>query len=198
MNNQEYEIVNYNENICENDIKTVNEIYYEAFPDEERDASLNELIDSCKSDKRFYLDIMYADPLETGKKQVVAFAYDFIDTEFDYSLFMAIKKEFRSKGYGKYFINDIKQNLETNKNIFFIAEIADDTAKNREQRIKRQKFYQNLGFYITDTCIKLLGVKYDFYSLKKVTPEEANRYANIIVEKVESCGGKFSAFVEQK
>ena len=184
MNNQEYEIVNYNENICENDIKIVNEIYNEAFPDEERDASLNELIDSCKSDKRFYLDIMYADPLETGKKQVVAFSYYFIDTDFIYGIYLAIKKDFRSKGYGNKFIDYLKDNYTKNKHFFLCAEKVEDIAENKEQRIKREAFFHKLGFSQVETDIELNGVNYDFYSLKKVTPEEVDHYLDKIQEAI--------------
>ena len=54
----DYEIIKYNDGIGKNDIQAVNEIYEEAFPDDEKLGTLEELINKINSDKRFCLYIM--------------------------------------------------------------------------------------------------------------------------------------------
>ena len=56
MNNSEIEVVLFNGNINKTDYECLNEIYQEAFPDEEKMGSIDDLIERTKSDKRFELE----------------------------------------------------------------------------------------------------------------------------------------------
>ena len=125
---------------------------------------------------------MYADPLKNGKKQIVAFSYYLEEEEFIYCIFIGVKKEFRSNGFGNIFINHFKQKITKDMNFLFLAEILDDTATNKEQRIKRRSFYHKLGFFEAEKDIEFNGVHYDFYSLNKVTDEQLDRYYKILAE----------------
>ncbi len=182
MNNSEIEIVLFNGNINKTDYECLKEIYQEAFPDEEKMGSIDDLIERTKSDKRFELYLIYSDPIENGIKQLVAFGYNLNEKDYLYGIFIAIKKEFRAKGYGKTFINYQKENQAKNKHFFLCAEKVEDTAKNNEQRIKREAFFHKLGFNQVETDIELNGVNFDFYSLNKVTPEEVDHYLDKIQE----------------
>ena len=184
MNNSEIEVVIFDGNLNKTDYEILKEIYIEAFPDEERLGSIDDLINQTKVDKRFELDLIYSDPLGKGTNQLVAFAYDLIEKDYFYGIFIAIKKEFRAKGYGKNFMNYIKENQAKNKHFFFCAEKVEDTAKNKEQRIKREAFFHKLGFSQVETDIELNGVNFDFYSLNKVTPEEVDHYLDRIQEAI--------------
>ena len=184
MNNSEIEVVIYKGNLNNTDYDVLKEIYQEAFPDEEKLGSIDDLLNQAKSDKRFELDLIYSDPIGNGIKQLVAFAYDLIEKDYFYGVFIAIKKEFRAKGYGKTFINYVKENQAKNKHFFFCAEKVEDTAKNKEQRIKREAFFHRLGFTQVETDIELNGVNFDFYSLNKVTPEEVDHYLDKIQEAI--------------
>lgn len=176
----DYEIIKYNDGIGKNDIQAVNEIYEEAFPDDEKLGTLEELINKINSDKRFCLYIMYADPLENGQRQVVAFSYHLKEKEFIYCVFIAIKKEFRSKGYGSKFINFLKQKLTEDMNYLFLVEMVEDSAINKEQRIKRQTFYRKLGFFEDEKDIEFNDVHYDLFALKKITEEQIEQYLEIV------------------
>lgn len=177
MNNQEIEVVKYNKNITKTDYDSLKSLYEEAFPEDERIVgSMDDFINKVKSDKKFQLDLIYADPLEIGKNQLVAFSYSLNEEDYYYSIFIAIKKEFRGKGYGKKLIIYFKNNDAKNRHYFFLAEKLDDTAENKEQRIKRQLFYLKLGFKIVETDVEFNGVLFDFYSLKEITQEEIAHY----------------------
>jgi hypothetical protein len=182
MSNSEIEVVIFDGNINKTDYECLKGIYQEAFPDEEKLGSIDDLMNQAKSDNRFELDLIYSDPIGNGIKQLVAFAYNLVEKDFVYGIFIAIKKELRAKGYGKTFINYTKENLIKNKHFFFCAEKVEDTAKNKEQRIKREAFFHKLGFTQVETDIELNGVNFDFYSLNKVTPEEVDHYLDKIQE----------------
>ena len=182
MNNPD--IVKYNGNISKCDYEAIKEIYEESFPEKERTGSIDDLINSAKEDKRFELELFYADPDEKGTKQLVAFSYSLNEKDFFYGIFIAIKKEFRSKGYGKIFLNHHKEVRAINKHFFLCAEKVEDTAENKEQRIKRSAFFHKLGFKVVETDIDLNGVMFDLYSLKEVTPEEVDHYLDKIQEAI--------------
>ena len=180
MNNQEIEFVKLGENISESDIHTIEEIYNEAFPEKEKLGTLEELINKTKSDNRFCLNIMYANPLENGQKQVVGFSYYLKEKEFIYLFFIAIKKEFRSNGYGNKFINFLKQNLTEDMNYIFLVEMVGDGAANKDQRIRRRSFYRRLGFFEAEEDIEFNGVHFDLFALKKISEEQIEHYLEIV------------------
>ena len=180
MNNQEIEFVKLSENVSKSDISTIEEIYNDAFPEKEKLGTLEELINKTKSDNRIYLYIMYANPLENGQKQVVGFSYHLIEKEFIYCVFIAIKKEFRSKGYGNKFLNFFKQKLTECMNYIFLVEMVEDNAANKEQRIRRRSFYSKLGFFEAEKDIEFNGVHFDLFALKKISEEQIEDYLEIV------------------
>ena len=102
------------------------------------------------------------------------------EKEFIYCVFIAIKKEFRSKGYGSKFINFLKQKLTEDMNYLFLVEMVEDSAFNKEQRIKRQTFYRRLGFFEDEKDIEFNDVHYVLFALKKITEEQIEQYLEIV------------------
>ena len=177
MNNQEINVVKFDENISKSDYESIKALYNEAFPEKERIiGTFDDFINQVNTDKRFELNLIYAVPLDDGTNQLVAFSYNLVEEDYFYGIFVAIKKEYRTKGYGKKIINYFKGNQAKNKHFFLCAEKVEDTAENKQQRINRQAFFHKLGFSVVESDIVINGVSFDFYSLNKVTHDEVDRY----------------------
>ena len=178
----DYEIVEYNEKISKEDIQAINEIYLEAFPEQERFYTIDYILQRSFIDKKLKIYIMYDDPLKTGKKQVIAFTFLIEEDDYFYGLYFAIKKEFRSRFYGSYLLEYIIEDVLKGKHFFFMAEMPDEKAENQEQRIKRKNFYHRMGVNVAKSGVEFNGVTYDFYSLKELTDEECNQYLTKFAE----------------
>ena len=183
----DYEIVEFNENTSNDDIKILNEIYIDAFSEKERIYTLDYILQKCLEDERLKTYIMYDDPLKTGKKQVVAFCNFIMTDDYIYGTYFGIKKEFKSRYYGTYLIEYIMEDVRKDRHLFFNASMLEDTPENQEERMKRKKFYHRMGINIARSGIIYNGITYDFYSLKELTPEELDMY-------IELFSGDFSTF----
>ena len=125
----------------ENEIKKIKNLYYSAFPK-------NELIN---------FDIFFSKNDFKGKKifaffdQTIFVGFAIIITKLKISniLYLAIESELRGKGYGTQVLKNIS-NFYQNNRIVVDVEDPDKTEINKEQRLKRIKFYLNAGFKLTN------------------------------------------------
>ncbi len=97
---------------------------------------------------------------------------------------LSVMKEFRSKGIGKVFLEDIK-NFFNDKNMLIVEVEAETRANNNEELDvikRRKKYYTRAGF---EECKKieyiLLGVEYDILIY---VPENNKIYENIEIKKI--------------
>lgn len=181
----EYEILNYNTDkarITEADLAEVSKIYQDAFPENEKDWTMQEFIAKSEKDNRLQLLIMYADPLEKGENEVVAFDLIIVDKEYVYTIFLGSKKEYGIKGYGRKLGNYTRDILSKDKYFFFIAEKIEDTAENKEERRKRKLFFHRNKLFETGYEFEENGVIFEFYSKGEIPLEDSIRYCKTIQE----------------
>ena len=125
----------------ENEIKKIKNLYYSAFPK-------NELIN---------FDIFFSNNTFKGKKifafydKTIFVGFAIITSKLKISniLYLAIESELRGKGYGTQVLKNIS-NFYKNNRIVVDVEDPDKTEINKEQRLKRIKFYLNAGFKLTN------------------------------------------------
>ena len=72
-------------------------------------------------------------------------------------MFFAVDKCLRSKGYGSFILQQIK-NKYPNKKIIVSIEPCDDIAPDIELRKRRKTFYMKNGYKETGYMMKLIGV----------------------------------------
>ena len=71
-----------------------------------------------------------------------------------FGLYLAVAREFQSKGYGTYIINDSRATFN-GKNMVIHVEDPNQEVPNQEQRRRRIKLYERLGF--KDTGYRING-----------------------------------------
>lgn len=144
--------------------KAIKEIYYEAFPKQERKPFFT-LRDSVRSGKA---QLFTAVENDTLLGFVVVIPYQNM-VMVDY---LAVSQKVRSKGTGSYLMNQICQQFP-GKKIVLLIERLDETAKNREQRIARRRFYQKNGFFSSDIFTSGAGGNMEIMNYGGiVSPEE--------------------------
>ena len=181
----DYEIIKYDAkkiNVSKEDINEITAIYEESFPNDEKDFTIDQILKKIEKDDRLQLFILYADPLETGKKRVVSFILNIIDEKFVYTVFLAAKKQFGIKGYGKKLVKYSMDELGKNKFKFFLAEKVEDTAENKEQRRRRQVYFHRFGLYETGFDTTINGVTFSTYAKGEATKEDIYKYSKIVSE----------------
>ena len=125
----------------ENEIKKIKNLYYSAFPK-------NELLN---------FDIFFSNNTFKGikifafydKTIFVGFAIITSKLKISNILYLAIESELRGKGYGTQVLKNIS-NFYQNNRIVVDVEDPDKTEINKEERLKRIKFYLNSGFKLTN------------------------------------------------
>ena len=97
---------------------------------------------------------------------------------------LAVIKEFRSKGIGKVFLEEIKEFFK-DKDMLIVEVEAEDRAKNEEELniIKRRKNYYSRSEFcqVENMEYILYGVIYDILIY---TPNKENRYTNAEIKKI--------------
>lgn len=144
----------------QNYIDQIEDLYIEAFPKAER-KPLEDIINLSKEGIGRIITILYDNK----------FAGLFINLEardggsvlIDY---FAIKKEFRGKSLGSKSIK-LLDDLFEKKTLIIEIEPCEKNAQNLRQRIKRKKFYKNLGFRETGVIIAWFGVELELMSLNE-------------------------------
>lgn len=136
---------------CWNDIK---ELAVEAFPPEEYLAP-DKLIEMSKEENfDFYL-------IEDDNK-FIGFVVIQTYKNLSYLFFLAIAKEYRSKGYGGKTLKLIRETYP-NKIQVVDFEMVDVNSINYNQRVKRREFYLKNGYQKTGFFLSYLGVDYEVF-----------------------------------
>jgi len=123
--------------ISHKDFKEAIKIYEDSFPANERQP-----VDIIKKRIKKNLYQMFIGCLD-GEVVFMALLYELKNTDFVLLDYMATKENFRGKGIGQKFVENMKKEL---KLAHLILEIENPKyGNNREQRQKRVKFYRQLG-----------------------------------------------------
>ena len=115
----------------------INNLAKEAFPPEEYLAPI-ELVRMSKANNFDFL-------LLTDDEQFVGFMVVQTHNNLAYLFFLAIDSSRRSKGYGSYAIEALKEAYPEKKQVVDF-EMLDEKADNYEQRKKRRNFYLRNGY----------------------------------------------------
>lgn len=83
--------------------------------------------------------------------------------EMAYLFFLAIGQACRSRGYGKAALDRISERYR-DRQLTVDFELADETAENNAQRLRRRDFYLENGFGRTGWGLSYLGVSYELFS----------------------------------
>lgn len=141
----------------------IKEIYLEAFPENERPREFDDLI--AISEKSGFVT-MY-ELLEDNR--LLAFYLVAELEKFDYGLMLAVEKSFRMQGIGTELLSAIIEKMH-GKPLIFVIEKPTERAENYEQRVRRQKFYERNGMYISDISIPYMDDEYLLVSSQKEIP----------------------------
>ena len=136
----------------------INRLAKEAFPPEEYLAP-TELVKMSKADNFDFL-------LLTDEKRFVGFMVVQTYKNMAYLFFLAIDSASRSKGYGSYAIEALKQSYPDKKQVVDF-EMLDEKADNYEQRKKRRAFYLRNGYKETGLFLSYLGVDYEVFCMEE-------------------------------
>lgn len=136
----------------------INRLAKEAFPPEEYLAP-TELVKMSKADNFDFL-------LLTDENRFVGFMVVQTYKNIAYLFFLAIDSASRSKGYGSYAIESLKQSYPDKKQVVDF-EMLDEKADNYEQRKKRRAFYLRNGYKETGLFLSYLGVDYEVFCMEE-------------------------------
>lgn len=136
----------------------INRLAKEAFPPEEYLAPI-ELVKMSMADNFDFL-------LLTNEERFVGFMVIQTYKNMAYLFFLAIDFACRSKGYGSYAIEALKQ-LYPDKKQVVDFEMLDEKADNYEQRKKRRAFYLRNGYKETGLYLSYLGVDYEVFCMEE-------------------------------
>lgn len=134
----------------------INNLAKEAFPPEEYLAP-TDLVKMSRADNFDFL-------LLTDDEQFVGFMVVQTYKDLAYLFFLAIDLSCRSKGYGSYAIEALKEAYPEKKQVVDF-EMLDEQADNYEQRRKRRNFYLRNGYKETGLFLSYLGVDYEVFCM---------------------------------
>lgn len=107
--------------------------------------------------------------------------------------YFAILPQYQNKGYGTKAIKLLKEQCKNYKGVYVEVErVRNDNTEEDKIRIKRAKFYENIGFYKLSFDLLLFSVEYSLYMLQtsdikedeeKITKDIFTIYNTIIGEK---------------
>lgn len=127
-------------------IKRTKEIYVDSFPKEDRMPFWFMLILSKMPSTEF---LSFHD-----KEILCGFVYMATVKNLTFIMFLAVDKNLRSRGYGSCILDKI-QSIHPDNKILISIERCDVDAGNKEQRLRRKKFYLNNGYAETGYLIEL-------------------------------------------
>lgn len=133
--------------------KQVNEIYEKSFPQEEKYITLEKMIESQDTELYCLVD----------NEKVLGFTYLIFYKEMIFILYLAVNSEKRSKGYGSHLLRWCLEKY-SNKKIYLNIEEIKDGIEDYEIRMKRLKFYQKNGFFITKYISKDITENFNILS----------------------------------
>lgn len=107
--------------------------------------------------------------------------------------YFAILPKYQGKGYGTKAIKLLKEQCKNYNGVYIEVErVRNDNTKEDKIRIRRAKFYENIGFYKLSFDINLFSVEYSLYILRtsaikedeeKITKDIFTIYNTIIGER---------------
>jgi len=127
------------DNITDNRFDEAMEIYIESFPPNERHNIERIKKRLSNSNNRLIVGLL--------KKSVVlvALIWSLMGTDFILFDYLAVKKEFRNKGFGTYFMEHVLDILKI-KNKYLVLEVEDPRyGNNKDDRSRRLEFYKRIG-----------------------------------------------------
>ena len=128
--------------ISENDIEQVSQLYYSAFPEDER-APWKALIEKHNKGKGEFLSIY-------DQNKWVGLTYVITYQNLSYVLYLAIDELQRGHGYGSSVLQILKKRYP--HTIMLCIEEVDEKYDNYKQRVHRKNFYLRNGFQETKVC----------------------------------------------
>ena len=137
--------------------REINNLAKEAFPPEEYLAPI-ELVRMSKANNFDFL-------LLTDDEQFEGFMVVQTHRNLAYLFFLAIDSSCRSKGYGSYAIEALKEAYPEKKQVVDF-EMLDEKADNYEQRKKRRNFYLRNGYKETGLFLSYLDVDYEVFCME--------------------------------
>lgn len=126
----------------------------EAFPPEEYLAPAK-LIDMARSDHFDFLALLDGDDF-------VGFLAVLTYENMAYLFFLAIDASRRGEGYGSRALETLRAQYPGMTHVVDF-EMPDPAAANREQRLRRRRFYQRSGYQETGLFLSYLGVDYEVF-----------------------------------
>lgn len=141
----------------------VKEIYLEAFPENERPREFNDII--AISEKTGFVT-MY-ELLEDHRLLGIYLVAEL--EKFNYCLMFAVEKSFRMQGIGTKLLAAILEKIQ-GKPLLLVIEKPLLQAENYSQRVRRKKFYERNGLYISDIPILYADDEYLLVSNRKDIP----------------------------
>lgn len=138
--------------LSKKDKKRVKDLYYSAFPEEERCPYII-LLSKVRKNKADFFAVYNQDVF-------VGLVYSIVFGDLVYIYYLAIEYGQRQNGYGSKLLSDMKE-MYINKRIILMAETLDPTSDNYIERVNRNKFYKKNGFYYQGYTIYEFGVTYD-------------------------------------
>ena len=134
----------------------INSLAKEAFPPEEYLAP-DKLVEMSEAENFDFLVL-------TDEGDFVGFMVVQTYKNLAYLFFLAIDSSRRSKGYGSYAIEALKEAYPEKKQVVDF-EMLDEKADNYEQRKKRRNFYLRNGYKETGLFLSYLGVDYEVFCM---------------------------------
>lgn len=152
--------------------KDVEPLFISAFPENER-PSADLYFSNFKNNKSSLLWGFY------DEEEFIGFASFVIYKDICYIFFLAVKDEYRNKGYGTKILSTIKEEFK-NYIILLCYEEVDDKYPDNENRKRRESFYKKNGFIINPLKTYEFGVIFQTARIgnRDVTFEE---YKNIFI-----------------
>ena len=168
-------------NIDENfrDLKAVEDIYLEAFP-ELYDIPYSIYLEFVKNGDGYILAAY-------DEEKLVGYIAYLICREGVFVENFAVSKDLRDKGYGSQILSKfIDRFREQYPNINFFLEVEEPSydAPNLEQRKKRIAFYERLGFVMTDIKDDFLGIIYITMTTMNPIDKETLNKLKVQVDKI--------------
>ena len=130
------------------DIRIIKDVYYSSFPKSEQAPFWFLLMRAKKGNVVFraYYD----------DDALVGLAYLVLQGNLTFVVYIAVCQDKRSMGYGSQILKQIKESYPGNR-IILTIEMANEKAKNNEQREMRKKFYEKNGYAASGIIVEQRG-----------------------------------------
>ncbi len=146
------------------EIKQIKELYYTAFPRDER-APFGMMTRKARQGKGRML-------AAKDGGTFVGFAYIIENADCAYLFYLAISPETRGRGYGSAILGKLRETYK-DKRLFLARESLDPASDNYEQRVRRHEFYLRNGFEDLACKIREYKVTFDVMSIGgDITPDD--------------------------